>query len=156
MFDHFSQNPPAPSEPPPPQKVIRFDKSYFKTLPGLLKIAALVCNFVGFICIKVSFSWVSSIFYNILYWSGNILTTFLLLMYVFHFVEKYDRWPWLKLEFFYCAIMTLGYIATTIFAATIGDSAGYAVTFFGVCAIGVYGLDCYLKYKAWKRGLPPQ
>lgn len=41
MFDHFTQNPVA-AEPPPPQKVLRFDKGYWKTMPGILKIVELV------------------------------------------------------------------------------------------------------------------
>lgn len=82
---------------------------------------------MGFICIKVSSAWVSPIFYNILYWFGIIVNGFLLAMYTFHFVEKYDRLPWLKLEFFYCILMAIAYIGTSIFASTIGESVGYAV-----------------------------
>ncbi|CAH0726391.1 unnamed protein product, partial [Brenthis ino] len=156
MFDHFAQGPTPSNEPPPPRKVLRFDKSYLKTMPGILKLVEIICNIVGFICIKISWAWLSAIFYNILYWVGNIITAFLLLMYTFHFVEKYDRWPWHKYEFFYCGVMSLAYIVTSIFATTIGESTGYAVGFFGLCAIIAYGLDCYLKYKEWKRGLPPQ
>ncbi|XP_045761767.1 plasmolipin [Maniola jurtina] len=156
MFDHMSRGTAAPAQPPPPQKVLRFDKGYLKSLPGILKIVALVCNVVGFICIKISWAWLSAIFYNILYWCGNIITGFLLLMYTFHFVEKYDRLPWLKCEFAYCGVMCLAYIGTSIFATTLGESTGYAVGFFGLCAIIAYGVDCFLKYKAWKRGLPPQ
>ncbi|XP_026490561.2 proteolipid protein 2 [Vanessa tameamea] len=156
MFDHFAHGTPVAAEPPPPRKVLRFDKGYWKTMPGILKIVELVCNIVGFICIKISWAWLSAIFYNILYWVGNIITAFLFLMYTFHFVEKYDRWPWHKLEFFYCLAMSLSYIGTSIFATTLGESVGYAVGFFGLCAIIAYGFDAYLKYKGWKRGLPPQ
>lgn len=42
MFDNMSRTGPPPSQPPPPQKVLRFDKGYLKTLPGILKIVALV------------------------------------------------------------------------------------------------------------------
>lgn len=85
------------------------------------------CNFVGFICIKVSWSWISAIFYNILYWVANIITLFLLLAYTIHFVEKFNRWPWHKLECFYCVIVVLTYFGCSIFAATLGESVGYAV-----------------------------
>ncbi|VVC89205.1 unnamed protein product [Leptidea sinapis] len=77
-------------------------------------------------------------------------------MYLFHFVEKYDHLPWLKCEFFFCAAMSLAYIVTSIFATTIGESVGYAIGFFGLCAIIAYGLDSYLKFNKWKTGLPPQ
>ncbi|XP_049872210.1 plasmolipin-like [Pectinophora gossypiella] len=158
MFDNYGHSQPqTPSTPPAPQKVLRFDKGYVTTMPGILKVVQLLCNLIGFICIKVAWGvWVSSIFYNLLYWIGIIITGFILLAYTFHMVEKYDRWPWLKLEFFYCCGVALSYIILSIFATTIGESVGYAVGFFGLCAIIAYGFDGFLKYKAWKRGLPPQ
>ncbi|XP_047507396.1 plasmolipin-like [Pieris napi] len=156
MFDHFVQNPGPAPPPSPPKKELKFDKNYLKTTPGILQLVEVVCNFIGFICIKVSWSWISAIFYNILYWIGNILTVFLFLMYLFHFVEKYDNIPWQKIQFFYCVAMSLAYIGTSIFATTIGESVGYAVGFFGFCAIVAYGIDAYLNYKGWKRGLPAQ
>ncbi|XP_059058986.1 plasmolipin [Achroia grisella] len=156
MFDNYG-NQQSPQAPPPPEvKVLRFDKNYVKTLPGVLKLIQVICNLVGFICIKVSWVWLSAIFFNILYWFANVVTLLLLLMYTFHFVEKYDRWPWLKLEFFYCCVVVLAYICFSIFATAIGESVGYAVGFFGLCAIIAYGLDGYLKYRGWRRGLPPQ
>lgn len=48
-------------------------------------------------------------------------------MYLFHFVEKYDSFPWQKMQFLFCAAMSLAYIVTSIFATTIGESVGYAV-----------------------------
>lgn len=86
-----------------------------------------LCNVVGFICIKVTNTWISSIFYNLLYWIGNIVTLLLFLMYLFHFVEKFDKIPWLKLQFSYCAVMVLAYIVCSIIATTIAESVGYAV-----------------------------
>lgn len=86
-----------------------------------------ICNIIGFICIKVSPAWFSAILYNLLYWAGNIITLLLLLMYTLHFVEKFDKLPWLKFEFFFCGVMVLTYIGCSIFATTIGESAGYAV-----------------------------
>ncbi|KAJ0181532.1 hypothetical protein K1T71_002254 [Dendrolimus kikuchii] len=156
MFDHFNNAPQVQAEPPPPKKVLRFDRGYAKSMPGILKLSQLLFNIIGFICIKVSWSWVSAVFYNILYWFANIITIFLFIMYTFHFVEKYDKWPWVKYEFFYCCIVITAYIICSIFATTIGESVGYAVGFFGFCAILVYGFDGFLKYKAWRRGLPPQ
>ncbi|XP_028038900.1 proteolipid protein 2-like [Bombyx mandarina] len=156
MFDNFHNNQTVAQEPPPPKKVLRCDKSYVTTIPGILKVVQVCCNIIGFICIKVSWSWVSAIFYNIVYWIGNILTILLLLAYTCHFVEKYDHWPWFKYEFFYCSIMALAYVVCSIFAATIGESVGYAVVFFGLVATCAYGFDAYQKYKGWNRGLPPQ
>ncbi|RVE45246.1 hypothetical protein evm_000061 [Chilo suppressalis] len=157
MFDNYGQNH-AQAETASPQstKVLRFDKQYVKTTPGILKIVQLVCNIIGFICIKVSSAFISPIFYNLLYWIANTITLFLLVMYMFHFVEKYDHLPWYKLEFFFCCAVVLTYIGTSIFAATLAESVGYAVGFFGLCAIGAYAFDGFLKYRGWKRGLPPQ
>ncbi|XP_013147097.1 PREDICTED: proteolipid protein 2-like isoform X2 [Papilio polytes] len=156
MFDGYAnQVQQDPNPAPPSQKVLRFDKGYVKTLPGILKIVQLLCNLIGFICLKVSWAWLSSIFYNILYWVANIITLFLFCMYMFHFVEKYDRLPWMKFEFFYCGVVVLTYIVLSIIATTVGEN-GYAVGFFGLCAIIAYGYDSYLKYRSWKRGLPPQ
>lgn len=157
MYDVYNNHGSTPTTPSTPTSVVRFDKGYIKTLPGILKIVQLLSNLIAFICIKVSLSaWVSAIFYNLLYWFGILITGFLLLCYIFHIVEKYDRMPWLKLEFFYCDAMVVAYVVTSIIAATIGENAGYAVGFFGLVATIAYGMDAYLKYKAWKRGLPPQ
>lgn len=86
-----------------------------------------MCNFIGFICIKISWTWVSAIFYNILYWFAIIVTALLLFLYTFHFIEKFDKLPWLKWEFAYCCLVCVTYIGCSIFAATIGESVGYAV-----------------------------
>lgn len=139
-----------------PSKIIRFDRSYVKTVPGILKLVEIACNLIGFICIKISWSWVSAIFYNILYWVAIIITGFLLVAYTLHIVEKFHHWPWHKLEFYYCVIVSLTYFGCSIFASTIGESVGYAVGFFGFCAIIAYGFDAYLKFKGFRRGLPPQ
>ncbi|XP_063529948.1 CKLF-like MARVEL transmembrane domain-containing protein 4 [Cydia strobilella] len=156
MYDVYANNPQSqPTTPPAPEKVLRFDRGYISSLPGILKGVQLLCNLIGFICIKVSNIWISSIPYNLLYWICMVITTFLLLSYSFHMVEKYDRWPWLKLEFFYCCVVVMIYIILAIIATVIGEG-GYAVGFFGFCAIIAYGFDGFLKYKAWKRGLPPQ
>ncbi|KOB64425.1 putative F28H1.4a [Operophtera brumata] len=158
MFDNYGNNQAAQPQPPPssPTRVVRFDKSYVQSTPGILKLVEIICNIVGFICIKVSPAWFSAFLYNLLYWAGNIITILLLVMYTFHLVEKFDKLPWLKFEFSFCVIMVLMYIGCSIFATTIAESAGYAVGFFGLCAIIAYGMDGYLKFKAYRRGLPPQ
>ncbi|XP_072937149.1 uncharacterized protein [Epargyreus clarus] len=161
MFDHLANPPPAQTTPPP-KKVLKFDKGYVKTLPGILKVTQLLCNIIGFICIKVSWAWLSAIFFNTIYWFGNIITLFLFIMYMFHFVEKYDRCPWRKYEFFYCAFMCLAYISTSTYALIIGGRGytaggrGYTAGFFGLCALIAYGIDGYMKYNGWKQGLPAQ
>lgn len=48
MFDHFVQNPTPIEAPPPPKKELKFDKSYIRTTPGILKLVAVVSlNCIG-------------------------------------------------------------------------------------------------------------
>ncbi|XP_075991812.1 CKLF-like MARVEL transmembrane domain-containing protein 4 [Anticarsia gemmatalis] len=155
-MSNFNSNQASPTERVRPEKIVRFDKSYIQSTPGYLKLAQIAFNIIGFICIKISWTWVSAIFYNILYWAAIIITGLLLLMYTFHIVEKYDKWPWHKFECLYCGIVALTYFGLSIFATTIGENVGYAVGFFGLCAILAYSFDAYLKFKGWQRGLPPQ
>lgn len=50
MFDGYAnQGHQDPNPAPPQQKVLRFDKGYIKTLPGILKIVQLVSYFIGII-----------------------------------------------------------------------------------------------------------
>ncbi|XP_026332942.1 uncharacterized protein LOC113240177 [Hyposmocoma kahamanoa] len=158
MFDNYGNNQAqTPPSQPPPQRALRFDKGYVTTIPGILKLVQLVSNFVGFICIKIQWSaWISSIFYNILYWMGIIVACLLLLLYTFHFVEKFYKIPWHKMEFFYCMFVAITYIILSIMATTIGESTGIAVSFFGFCAVIAYGFDGYLNYRGWQKGLPAQ
>lgn len=45
MFDNYGHNQARtpPSQPPPPTKVLRFDKGYITTASGILKLVQLVC-----------------------------------------------------------------------------------------------------------------
>ncbi|KAI5634714.1 hypothetical protein NE865_12569 [Phthorimaea operculella] len=158
MFDNYGQSQPqTPTAPPPSPGAVRFDKRYVTTKPGILKVVQLAASLLGFISIKISWgAWISAIFYNILYWVCIIITGIILLSYTFHLVEKFVNIPWQKLEFFYCGIVCVTYFILSIIATTIGESVGFVVGFFGLCAIVAYGYDGYLNYKGWKRGLPPQ
>lgn len=50
MFDGYAnQGHQDPNPAPPQQKVLRFDKGYIKTLPGILKIVQLVSSFIDII-----------------------------------------------------------------------------------------------------------
>ncbi|XP_011566077.3 uncharacterized protein LOC105395813 [Plutella xylostella] len=158
MYDGQMSNQSSPSSPgAPPQPVVRLDRKHLRTPSGMCQMVQLTCNILGFICLKVAWgAWVSAIFYNLIFWIGILVTGAIFTSYLFHVVEKFDAWPWHKFEFLYCAAMALGYIITSIFAMTIGESVGYAVGFFGFFAIIAYSGDSYLKYQAWKRGLPAQ
>ncbi|KAJ8726003.1 hypothetical protein PYW07_000701 [Mythimna separata] len=136
------------------QTNIRFDPSYIKTIPGILKIVQVLCSLLGFICIRCSylsgatkgsfFSWISMI----AFWFTGIL----LGLYLFHILEKFYKIPWLKLEFGFCAIWTFFYLLVSILAATVHDNPHSAAAFFGFVAMIAYLVDAYLKWVAVRAG----
>ncbi|CAH2105133.1 unnamed protein product [Euphydryas editha] len=136
------------------QTNIRFDPSYLKTIPGILKIVQTVCSLLGFICIQFSrqnnagkgsyFSWISMI----AFWFTGILLGF----YLFHMVEKFYRIPWLKIEFVFTALWTLLYLIAAILAVTVHDDPHSAAAFFGFTATLAYAVDAYLKWRAARAG----
>ncbi|XP_014203309.1 CKLF-like MARVEL transmembrane domain-containing protein 4 [Copidosoma floridanum] len=139
---------------------IRYDPSYLHTLPGRLKITELVLNVVGFIFVVASIishhgrcSWFNTVA-MIGFWTTGILLTF----YVFHIVEKFNRIPWLKIEFIFCAIETVGYLlASALIAALASSSESLGVAaFVGFISMCVYGFDCWEKFKAMRNGDWPQ
>ncbi|KAG5322789.1 CKLF4 protein, partial [Pseudoatta argentina] len=138
------------------QPNIRFDPSYARTLPGMLKIVQVVLNLLGFICITVSVhsSHSRGGWFNTVAMGGFWFTGILLVLYLFHIVEKFARIPWLKIEFIFCTIWTLFYLLAASLAA---DFARYTeafgvAAFFGFCAMVAYGYDAWLKFKAVKSG----
>ncbi|XP_043259081.1 CKLF-like MARVEL transmembrane domain-containing protein 4 [Colletes gigas] len=138
------------------QPNIRFDTSYTRTRPGILKIAQVAFNLLGFICITVSSQSNSSrgAWFNTVAMAGFWFTGILLVFYLFHIVEKFSKIPWLKVEFIFCTIWTAFYLLAAALAA---DYAKYvesfgAAAFFGFCAMVVYGYDAWLKFQAVKRG----
>ncbi|XP_071448273.1 plasmolipin-like [Hetaerina americana] len=138
------------------QTNIRFDSSYIRTLPGMLKVGQLVLNILGFICIIASnASHISrGSWFNTVAMGGFWFTGIVLALYLFHIVEKLYRIPWLKIEFVFCAIWTLFYlIAASLAAAFAPHSEAFgAAAFFGFVAMVLYGIDAYLKFKAVRAG----
>ncbi|XP_023954139.1 CKLF-like MARVEL transmembrane domain-containing protein 4 [Bicyclus anynana] len=137
------------------QTNIRFDPSYVKTVPGVLKVVQVSCSLLGFICILVSkfgslaqgtyFNWIAMI----AFWFTGIL----LGLYLFHIVEKFYKIPWLKIEFVFTALWTLLYLIAAILVGTAYyDNAHTAATFFGSVATVAYALDAVLKFTAVRAG----
>ncbi|XP_076395746.1 CKLF-like MARVEL transmembrane domain-containing protein 4 isoform X2 [Megachile rotundata] len=95
------------------QPTIRFDASYTRTLPGILKVAQVVLNLLGFICITVSSQSSSSRggWFNTVAMGGFWFTGILLVFYLFHIIEKFSKIPWLKIFFGFCAMVAYGYDA---------------------------------------------
>lgn len=137
------------------QTDLRFDPSYIRTIPGMLKIGELVINLLGFICIEASgaFSYHSrGSWFNFVAMTAFWFTGFLLAFYLFHVIEKFFKIPWLKIEFGFCAIWTLFYLIAASLAAAFYVEAYSAAAFFGFCGMVAYGFDAYLKFKAVQNG----
>ncbi|KAJ8929300.1 hypothetical protein NQ314_018007, partial [Rhamnusium bicolor] len=142
------------------ETTIRFDPSYIRTVPGILKIAAvvrkmLVLSLLGFICIEASgvFSYhTRGSWFNFVAMTGFWFTGILLALYLFHIVERFYRIPWLKIEFLFCAIWALFYLIASCLAVTFAVEAYIAAGVFGFLAMVVYGIDAFLKLKAIQSG----
>lgn len=135
---------------------IRFDKSYIRTLPGMLKAAQAILDLLGFICISVAAGSYSSRgnYFNTVAMIGFWITGTLLALYVFHVVEKFNRIPWLKIEMYFCGALSIFYFAAACVAATsVSIDPGYgAGAFFGFCATAAYVYDAWLKFNGVRSG----
>lgn len=136
------------------QPYIRYDPEYVKSIPGIIKIVAIVLNLIGFICIEVSyFSHLSrGSFFNTVAMIGFWFSGIMLVFYLFHVCEKFHKIPWLKIEMYFCAAWTLLYMLASSLAAAANVEAFQAAAFFGYCAMIAYGYDAFLKYKAVSAG----
>ncbi|XP_011501040.1 PREDICTED: uncharacterized protein LOC105364727 [Ceratosolen solmsi marchali] len=135
---------------------IRFDPSYILTLSGRVKILEMMANILGFISVLASdiSSHSRCGWFNTVSMAGFWTTGILLAFYLFHIIEKFYKIPWLKIEFIYCAIVTACYLlAASLIAAlaTSSESLGVAA-FSGFVGMCLYGVDCWIKFKAIKDG----
>lgn len=142
------------------QPNVRFDPYYARTLPGILKIVQVILNLLGFICITVSSQSSHSRggWFNTVAMGGFWFTGILLVLYLFHIVEKFSKIPWLKIEFIFCTIWTVFYLLAASLAANYApytEAFGVAA-FFGFCAMIAYGYDAWLKFKAARSGILAQ
>ncbi|VEN36519.1 unnamed protein product [Callosobruchus maculatus] len=95
---------------------IRFDKSYIRT----------VTNLIGFICIECSgvFSYhTRGSYFNFVSMTAFWVTGILLLLYLFHVIEKLYKIPWLKIEFVFDAIWVILYLIAASLAVSFGPEA---------------------------------
>jgi len=135
---------------------VRFDPSYVRSLPGTLKCAQMVLNLIGFICVSVAVrsnahnaNWFSFVAFG-----GLLITLILLLLFLFHLIEKLYFMPWLLIELVYNGIWTFFYFTAATAVATMGhiEDPFAAAAFFGYLAMIFYGFDAYLKYISWQGG----
>ncbi|XP_022914305.1 plasmolipin [Onthophagus taurus] len=137
------------------QTNIRFDQSYLRTLPGILKCIQITVNLIGFICIECTGvnayhsrgGWFVTVA-MLGFWTTGILLTF----YLFHIIEKFYKIPWLKIEFVFCCVMGLFYLIAASLAVSF-PIEGYRVGgVFGFIAMCLYGGDAFLKFQSIQRG----
>lgn len=150
--------------PPPPQTMgstntvfiteTRYDPSYLKTVPGILKAIVILFNLIGFICIQSSAFWSNGrgVYFNIVAHLGLWFSGILLVLYLFHVVEKYHNIKWLKIEMVAYIVMVFLYLIASTIVVAFGAAAYSAAGFFGYLAMVLYGGDAFLKYQALKAG----
>ncbi|KAH9636203.1 hypothetical protein HF086_007155 [Spodoptera exigua] len=121
--------------PPPPQTMgstntvfiteLRFDPSYLKTLPGILKAVVVLFNLIGFICIQSSAFWSNGrgVYFNIVAHLGLWFSGILLGLYLFHVVEKYHNIKWLKIEMIAYIVMVFLYLIASTIVVAFGAAA---------------------------------
>nr|XP_026490560.1 CKLF-like MARVEL transmembrane domain-containing protein 4 [Vanessa tameamea] len=133
---------------------IRFDVSYLRSTPGIFKATAIVLNLLGFICIQSSAFWSNGrgVYFNVVAHLGLWFTGILLVMYLFHVVEKYHNFMWLKVEMIACGIISFLYLIASTIVVAFGSAAYSAAGFFGYLAMVLYGFDAFLKGRAIKAG----
>lgn len=135
---------------------LRFDQSYIRTIPGILKIAQVVISLLGFICVELGGCYYCSQknWYGFVSMTAFWATLVLLGFYLFHVIEKLHKIPWLLGEFGYCAIWTLLYLIASLVVSVSGgaESSWAAGGFFGFVAMVLYGIDAFLKFRAWRNG----
>lgn len=138
------------------QTNIRFDPSYIRTVPGIIKAAVMLVNIIGFICIMVSQNnWHSRAnWFNFCSMGGFWITGILLAFYLFHIIEKLYFIPWVMVEMGYCALWSFFFLTASAACAAWGsvNEAWAAASFFGFISMIIYGADAFLKFKAWRGG----
>ncbi|XP_049872206.1 CKLF-like MARVEL transmembrane domain-containing protein 4 [Pectinophora gossypiella] len=131
-----------------------FDPSYVKTIPGMLKVAVVVLDLLGFICIQSSAFWSNGrgVYFNIVAHLGLWFSGIMLALYLYHIVEKYHNVPWLRIELVVYVLLTFLYLIASTIVVAFGSAAYSAAGFFGYIAMVVYGFDAFLKVKAVREG----
>ncbi|KAK4880134.1 hypothetical protein RN001_008280 [Aquatica leii] len=136
------------------QTNIRYDPSYIKRKEGVLKVIQIALSFIGFICIQCTQFSIHSTgkWFSTVSMFGVWVTGILLVFYLFHIIEKCYKIPWIKFEFFFCAIIALCFLIASSMVAPLGIPAFEAGAFFGFSAMVAYGIDAYFKYVAMRSG----
>lgn len=119
---------------------LRYHKLKFCVLHYLFQLF----NLIGFICIQSSAFWANGrgVYFNIVAHLGLWFSGILLVLYLFHVVEKYHNVKWLKIEMIACVVMVFLYLiaSTTVVAfgaaaySAAGVSSQLLVMFETICS----------------------
>ncbi|KAL4705324.1 hypothetical protein ACJJTC_019010 [Scirpophaga incertulas] len=154
-----------PSTPPPaPPNVgstnvifiteMRFDPSYLKTPEGIIKIIIMVLSLLGFICIQSSVFWWNSrgVYFNIVAQLAFWMNGLVLLMYLFHAVEKYHNIKWLKIELVMALTFVVLYLIGSTIVVAFGLASYSAAGLFGYLCMVTCGAEAWVKVRALQNG----
>lgn len=112
-----------------------------------------VLGIVNVITINVSASHTGATsFFNWALGIGWWFTLVMLILYLFHVVEKFYTLPWLPIEIGALCIITLMYFIASLMVILISSVAHTIAGVFGFVTMGVYAYSGYLKFTAWKNG----
>ncbi|XP_059058996.1 CKLF-like MARVEL transmembrane domain-containing protein 4 isoform X1 [Achroia grisella] len=124
-----------PSQPPAPPTMgsantvfntqVRFDPSYLKTSSGIIKVVLVVFSFIAFVCVQASAFWSNGrgVFFNFVAALAFLYSGGMLLLYMFHVVEKYHNVKWLKIEMIVSVIFVFLYLIVSTIAVAFGSPA---------------------------------
>lgn len=154
----YANQPPAPQTMGSANTVfiteVRFDLSYLTTPPGIIKCVIIVFSLIGFICVQSSAFWSNGrgVYFNLVAALAVIYSGGMLLLYLYHLVEKYHNIKWLKIEMIVSIAFVFLYLIASTIAVAFGSAAFSAAGFFGYLSMVLYGFDAFLKAKALKAG----
>ncbi|RWS03190.1 CKLF-like protein MARVEL transmembrane domain-containing protein 4-like protein, partial [Dinothrombium tinctorium] len=102
--------------------LIWFDSSYVTTNVGLIKVIEIIVDLLGFICASVGSksSHAAVTFFSVISMFAFWITLILLLMYLFHLIEKLHTFPWLIAEFGYSVLWAFLYFCASTAICTEG------------------------------------
>lgn len=83
---------------------------------------------------------------------GFWFTGILLVLYIFHVLEKFYKVPWLQIELVFDAVWALLYLIAATLAATFPSNWYAAAAVFGYCAMIIYAYDAFKKYQHYRAG----
>ncbi|ODN00649.1 CKLF-like MARVEL transmembrane domain-containing protein 8 [Orchesella cincta] len=133
---------------------IKLDVNYFRTIPGILKVAEFILGIICMACgAPARFS--ATHFFLFVVVLTFLITSFWILIYLFAIREGLIlRIPWITLEFYYTTGATAFYFIAMVvqFVAVSGYDfpSGTAAAVFALFNTVVYGAATFFLFKDWR------